>query len=801
MFCSNCGLKLPENIKFCPKCGARIITNQLDERSRNTSERGSKKLSEEQAVQEKGVSVNLAIKQDILSMASQDSQIPSGKTGKKEYFVQLFAVLVTGAYIGGMLYLWKLEEGITALTITALVLIALGFILYYGAYHKIKREYIIQEQIYTDGVGCGVNTPVELYNMLLANVSGLRIKNVNMDAAGGVNVERNGFVHNFYMENGTAKIRYPEKPVIIGRSIYGSIRQMMLYKKVQRLMDANQIMDFLVTRSPQFSTSALAHTENYHKLSTWKKMMPVGLASIVLGVILICVVAMWDTKLEDKISSGEYTAENESENAVGEKTAETKEKTVFYYRALDYVTLGDYSSLTVEVDKNDCTVDDTTLYNYVDQQIAEASRNAGGDHAKTYVGQGDEVLVDYEGKIDGAAFEGGSASDVWLDTDNAAAYVEGFTDNLVGAYIGDTVEQEVTFPDNYSTPELAGKKAVFTFQVKSVAEKLTHEMVDDVFISDNFDAATLEEFIANARKTLEKEAEDNAKINGMGAAVLKVGEVSSFPEGVAEAMEESQISYYRYYAKQNNISMEELANTYYSLSEEELLSQTKESVQQNLKQQLILEAVAEREKLDNRGFQQYLSETIKLEGINSEKEYYERYGEIYGMDEELVKQYLEKQYLANLASDYLAERAEISYTSAGDTGDAENEEVFNNEYTYENEYGHYTENGILEDHDICGTYTGAGSLSGVTINIYTSYDSEYVGNVNGAIGSTENRDMSYSVDGEIKKVTDNVYRLETQYGTVYDFCTYKNDGEILIDVYTNGDVFATLIMQEHYDMP
>lgn len=137
----------------------------------------------------------------------------------------------------------------------------------------------------------------------------------------------------------------------------------------------------------------------------------------------------------------------------------------------------------------------------------------------------------------------------------------------------------------------------------------------------------------------------------------------------------------------------------------------------------------------------------------------------------------------------------------GYTRHAENEEVFNNEYTYENEYGHYTDNGILEDYDICGTYTGAGSLSGVTINIYTSYDSEYVGNVSGAIGSTENRDMSYSVDGEIKKVTDNVYRLETQYGTVYDFCAYKHDGEILIDVYTNGDVFATLIMQEHYGMP
>jgi len=296
-------------------------------------------------------------------------------------------------------------------------------------------------------------------------------------------------------------------------------------------------------------------------------MMAVGLVGLVLYIGIAMLVGYTRYQGSRKPDS-DIVSDTKSEEFVDKKA----EANVFSYRALDYVTLGDYSNLTVEVDKKDCTVDDTTLYDYVDQKIAEASRNAGGDHAKTYVEQGDEVLVDYEGKIDGAAFEGGSASDVWLDTDNTEAFVEGFMDNLVGAYIGDTVEQEVTFPDNYSNSELAGKKAIFTFQVKSVAEKLTHETVDDAFISDNFDAATLEELIDNSRKTLEKEAENNAKINGIGPAVLKVGEVSSFPEGLAEAIEEAQISYYKWYAGQNNISMEELADTYYSLSEEELLA-------------------------------------------------------------------------------------------------------------------------------------------------------------------------------------------------------------------------------------
>lgn len=482
---------------------------------------------------------------------------------------------------------------------------------------------------------------------------------------------------------------------------------------------------------------------------------------------------------------------------VSQNSSEAKEKTVFSYRALDYVALSDYSSLTVEVDKKDCIVDDVTVNDYVDQQLAEASRNSDGDQVKSYVEQGDEVLVDYEGKVDGVVFEGGSASDIWLDTDNTEAYVEGFTDNLVGAYVGDTVEQEVKFPDNYSSSELAGKKAVFTFQIKRVAEKLTHETVNDAFISENFDVATLEELVTNARKTLEKEAENNAKINGIGTATLKVGEVSSFPEGLAEALEEAYISYYKWDARQKNVSMEELASTYYSLSEEELLSQIKESVQKSLEQQLIFEAVAEQENLDNSGFEQYLSEFLNSGEGYSEKEYYE----IYGMEETDGRQYMEKMYLAKLGCDYLIEHAEISYISKDDSENTENEEIFNNEYTYENEFGHYTDNGILEDYDICGIYTGAGSLSGVTINIYTSYDTEYVGNVNGVVGSSENRDMSYNVDGEIKKMTNNVYKLETQYGTEFIFCAYKENGEILLDVFMEGDIFATLIMQEHYDMP
>lgn len=321
--------------------------------------------------------------------------------------------------------------------------------------------------------------------------------------------------------------------------------------------------------------------------------------------------------------------------------------------------------------------------------------------------------------------------------------------------------------------------------------------VDDAFMPDNFGVATLEELINKSGKTLETDAKNNAQINEIGSAVLKVGEVYSFPEGLAETLEGAQISYYKWYAEQNNISMKELADSYYNLSEEELLFKIKESVQQSIKRQLILEAVAEQEKLDNSGFEQCFSELINSGEGYSEKEYYE----MYGMDEKTGRQYMEKLYLAQLALNYLTEHAEISYTYADASGDAENEEVFNGEYTNENVYGQYTDNGILEDYDICGTYIGLGSICGVTINIYSSYDSEYVGNVNGMMESFENPDMNYSVDGEIKKVTDNVYRLETQYGTVYYFCAYKNEGEILIDVYINGDVFATLTMKEHFGMP
>ena len=141
------------------------------------------------------------------------------------------------------------------------------------------------------------------------------------------------------------------------------------------------------------------------------------------------------------------------------------------YKALDYVELGEYKGLTVEVEPT--AVSD-------DEVLKQIRANAGSDILEEVtegtVEEGDTANIDYEGKLDGEAFEGGTAKDTDLEI-GSGTFIPGFEDGLVGVKIGDTVDLPLTFPENY-TEELAGKDVVFTVTVNSV--KRMPELTDEV---------------------------------------------------------------------------------------------------------------------------------------------------------------------------------------------------------------------------------------------------------------------------------------------------------------------------------
>ena len=160
------------------------------------------------------------------------------------------------------------------------------------------------------------------------------------------------------------------------------------------------------------------------------------------------------------------------------------------------VTLGEYKGL--KVDKVSAEVTDEE----VDAEIEkERERNARTvDVTDRAVQDKDQITLDFEGFVDGTAFEGGKGEDYPL-TIGSGAFIPGFEDQLIGAEIGKETEVKVTFPEEYQAKELAGKEAVFKCTVKTIKVKELPEL-DDEFASDvSEEGETMEEYKAEERES------------------------------------------------------------------------------------------------------------------------------------------------------------------------------------------------------------------------------------------------------------------------------------------------------------
>ena len=155
----------------------------------------------------------------------------------------------------------------------------------------------------------------------------------------------------------------------------------------------------------------------------------------------------------------------------------------------DYVTLADYSAIPVEL-SDTYEVTDEDVKQYVVDWFQYYGPFYVVDETKTVIGEGDIVDVSYVGKLDGVAFDGGSAENQIIDVSgNCAAgggttYIDGFTAGLLGAEVGSEIDCDVTFPENYGNEELAGKAVVFTFTVNSIQRPITFEEINDDFAKE-----------------------------------------------------------------------------------------------------------------------------------------------------------------------------------------------------------------------------------------------------------------------------------------------------------------------------
>lgn len=169
------------------------------------------------------------------------------------------------------------------------------------------------------------------------------------------------------------------------------------------------------------------------------------------------------------------------------------------------VVLGEYKGLEIEAVPTE--VSDEMIDNEIDKQRHLNARRINIDDRAAK--EGDKVNIDFEGKVDGVAFDGGTAEDQELEL-GSGSFIPGFEEGIVGHEVGEAFDIEVSFPEDYHSEELKGKDAVFSITLNSIAVEELPE-VDDEFIKDISEFDTVDEYKEDLKKQKVEEVEANAK--------------------------------------------------------------------------------------------------------------------------------------------------------------------------------------------------------------------------------------------------------------------------------------------------
>ena len=256
------------------------------------------------------------------------------------------------------------------------------------------------------------------------------------------------------------------------------------------------------------------------------------------------------------------------------------------------VTLGDYKG--VEVPKSEITVTDEEVDAEVKKEQDKNARTvAVEDRAAA---NGDITTIDFEGFVDGVAFEGGKGTDYAL-TLGSGTFIPGFEDQLVGANTGDHVEVKVTFPEEYQAKELAGKEAVFQCDVKKIETKEVPEL-DDEFAKDVSEFDTLAEYKEDVKKKLTEKKEKEARTAKENAAVDKAIENAQMdiPELMTKTECRQMMDDFSRRMQQQGLSMEQYFQ-FTGQSMDKMMDDMKPQALKRIQTRLVLEKVAEAENI------------------------------------------------------------------------------------------------------------------------------------------------------------------------------------------------------------
>ena len=302
------------------------------------------------------------------------------------------------------------------------------------------------------------------------------------------------------------------------------------------------------------------------------------------------------------------------------------------------VTLGEYKGLEVEV----------TPVEVTEEEVAAELKREQENNSRTIdvddraVAQGDMVTLDFEGFVDGVAFEGGKGTDYPL-TIGSNSFIPGFEDQLVGAELNKEVEVNVTFPEDYHANDLAGKAAVFKCTVKAIKVKELPEL-DDEFAKDVSEFDTLDAYKADIEKKLKERKEAVAKREREDKAVDAVIENAQMdiPEAMLMTQCRQMLDDFSRRMQSQGLSMDQYFQ-FTGMTADKMMEDMKPQALKRIQTRLVLEKVAEVENIQP-----------TEEEVNEE---ISKMAEAYKMEADKLKELLGERELEQMKKDMAVQKA------------------------------------------------------------------------------------------------------------------------------------------------
>ena len=353
--------------------------------------------------------------------------------------------------------------------------------------------------------------------------------------------------------------------------------------------------------------------------------------------------------------SNQNTANTEETQEITE-AAENTERVPIYFKEInaeEYVTLGDYKGL--EVVSNVVTVSDEDVDSYIEYMLSMSQGELEEITDRDVVENGDVANIDYVGKKDGVAFDGGTAEgyDLGIGT---GSFIPGFEEGLVGVKKGETVDLNLTFPENYHSADLAGAEVVFTVTVNGIYKEITPEFNDEYVAKLGIEnVATVEEYRAYMKSTMQ-ESEDGYALQDVQTQLLNMvtenATVSEAPQELVDRFYNININNMNYQAMMYGMDLEGFVNSYYGMDAETFEEETVAAAKISAEQALVCLKIAADENI-----------TVTDEEIEqSVEENYAGYG--YASAEEFKTTIDMEEYrdslLLNKIVDFLVENATIT---------------------------------------------------------------------------------------------------------------------------------------------